>query len=197
MPSVTGPDGNQSGGRDDVDGVDANQVADVLGTLATAGVVLLIGLAVLRLAAPGRFADVRSWVSGQGPALGAGVAVVATAGSRWFSEGAHFPPCELCWYQRIAMYPLALLLVLAAVRRDPAIRPYGLALAGAGLLVSAWHNVVETFPDLHAGSCDPTNPCTIRWVEGLGFWTIPRMAFVAFALVVAALALDRPRTEPP
>jgi disulfide bond formation protein DsbB len=177
--------------------VEPEQVADVLGTLATAGALALVGLVVVRLASPRRFDDVRDWMAGQGPALGAAVAVVATAGSLWFSEGAHFTPCELCWYQRIAMYPLALLLLLAAVRRDPAIRPYGLALAGAGLLVSAWHNVVETFPDVHAGSCDPTNPCTIRWVEGLGFWTIPRMAFVAFALVFAALVVDRPRTEAP
>ncbi len=118
-------------------------------------------------------------------------------GSLWFSEGAHFPPCEWCWYQRIAMYPLALILTVAAFRRDPGVRPYGLALAGVGLVVSAWHNVIETFPDLHAGSCDPANPCTIRWVEGLGFWTIPRMAFVAFALVFTALLIDRPLPEEP
>ena len=176
--------------------MDAHQVADVLGTAATAGVLLLIALVVARVAAPARYRAVAAAVSGQGPALGALVAGLATAGSLWFSEVADFPPCELCWYQRIAMYPLLLVLGLAAVRRDPGIRPYGLALAGAGLAVSAWHNVVETFPDLHAGSCDPTNPCTIRWVEGLGFWTIPRMAAVAFALVLAALLVDRPRTEP-
>jgi disulfide bond formation protein DsbB len=177
--------------------VDAKQVADVLGTAATAGVLLLAALAGLRFVGPARFEAVRGWVGGQGQVLGAAVAVVATAASLWFSQGAHFPPCELCWYQRIAMYPLALLLVLTSVRRDRAFRPYGMALAGVGLVVSAWHNVVETFPDVHAGSCDPTNPCTIRWVEGLGFWTIPRMSFVAFALVLAALALDRPPSEQP
>ena len=90
-----------------------------------------------------------------------------------------------------------LILTVAAFRRDPGVRPYGLALAGVGLVGSAWHNVIETFPDLDAGSCDPTNPCTIRWVEGLGFWTIPRMAFVAFALVFTALLIDRPLPEDP
>ncbi len=174
-----------------------DQIADVLGTVASAGVLVVVGLAVLRIAAPARFAAVRVAVAGSGPALGALVAVIAMLGSLWFSEGAHFPPCEWCWYQRIAMYPLALILTVAAVRRDPAVRPYGLTLAGVGLLVSAWHNVIETFPDLHAGSCDPVNPCTIRWVEGLGFWTIPRMAFVAFALVFTALLIDRPLPEEP
>jgi disulfide bond formation protein DsbB len=174
-----------------------DQVADVLGTAATAGVLLLVGLVVLRIAAPARFAAAQASVAGSGPALGALVAVIAMLGSLWFSEGAHFPPCEWCWYQRIAMYPLAVVLSVAALRRDPAIRPYGLVLAGLGLAVSAWHNIIETFPDLHAGSCDPTNPCTIRWVEGLGFWTIPRMAFVAFALVFTALLIDRPVPEEP
>ena len=197
VAGVTHARRNQAVSPNDWSDMSADQVADVLGTAATAGVLLLLALAGLRLVAPDRFEALRLSVAGSGPALGALVAVIATLGSLWFSEGAHFPPCEWCWYQRIAMYPLALIRTLAAVRRDPAVRPYGLALAGAGLVVSAWHNVIETFPDLHAGSCDPTNPCTIRWVEGIGFWTIPRMAFVAFALVFTALLIDRPLPEEP
>ena len=197
VSGVTDGFGNHTGRPGDPQSVSADQVAGVLGTAASAGVLLLVGLTVLRIAAPSRFADVQTSVSGSGPALGALVAGIAMLGSLWFSEAAHFLPCEWCWYQRIAMYPLALILTVAAVRRDPGVRPYGLALAGVGLVVSAWHNVIETFPDLHAGSCDPTNPCTIRWVEGLGFWTIPRMAFVAFALVFTALLIDRPLPEEP
>lgn len=162
------------------------------GTATTAAAVLLVALVVLRVAVPVRFARIRSAVAGSGPALAGSVAVLATAGSLWFSEVAHFPPCELCWYQRIAMYPLALLLPLAAIRRDEGIRPYGMALAAAGLAVSAWHNFIETFPDRDPGGCDPNNPCTIRWVEGLGFWTIPRMAAASFALILGILVLDRP-----
>ena len=64
-----------------------------------------------------------------------------------------------------------------------------------GLAVSAWHNYIETFPHRDPGGCDPDNPCTIRWVEGLGFWTIPRMAAISFVLIIALLALDRPPTE--
>jgi disulfide bond formation protein DsbB len=175
--------------------MDAYQVAEVAGTAATAGVVALAALVVLRLVAPSRLEEVRQAVHGSGPALAAVVAVLATATSLWFSEGAHVPPCELCWYQRIAMYPLAVVLPLAAWRADAAIRPYALALGGSGLAVSAWHTLIETFPDLDSGSCDPTNPCTLRWVEGLGFWTIPRMAAAAFALVLTLLVLDRPQPE--
>jgi disulfide bond formation protein DsbB len=175
--------------------VDASQIADVEGTLTTAGVVLLLGLAALRLVSRDRFDALRGALRGSGAAMAGVVAVLASAASLWYSEGAHFPPCELCWYQRIAMYPLALLLPVAAVRRDETMRFHGVLLASAGLTVSAWHNVVETFPTQDLGSCDPTNPCTIRWVEGLGFWTIPRMAAVSFALVIAALLLPSPRSQ--
>jgi disulfide bond formation protein DsbB len=169
----------------------ASQVADVLGTLATASVVLLAVAAVLRVASPPRFGAVRAAGAGAWIVLAAVVAAVAMAASLWFSEEALFLPCKLCWYQRIAMYPLAILLPIAAIRRDLTVRVHALVLAGAGLAVSAWHNSVETF-EWHTGGCDPSNPCTIRWVEGLGFWTIPRLAFVAFALVFVALLLERP-----
>ncbi|MGV3757949.1 MAG: disulfide bond formation protein B [Actinomycetota bacterium] len=177
--------------------MDASQVADVLGTLATFGVLVVLGLGALRLLSPATFGWLREAAAGLGAAFAGTVAIVATLGSLWFSEGAGFPPCDLCWYQRIAMYPLAVLLPLAAWRRDDGIRLYAFVLAGAGLLVSTWHNIIETNPDISSSGCDPSNPCTLRWVEGLGFWTIPRMAFVAFALIIALLALDRPSPEEP
>ena len=174
-----------------------DQVADVLGTLASAGVVAIVVVVLLAALSPARLTSLRTAMAGTGTTLAAAVAVVATTGSLWFSAGAHFPPCKLCWFQRIAMYPLAVLLPLAAVRADRAMRFYGLVLAGLGLAVSAWHNAIETFPSLDTGGCDPLNPCTLRWVEGLGVWTIPRMAFVAFTLVLLALALDAPTPEEP
>lgn len=168
--------------------IDAHQLADLEGTVATAIVVALVVALGLRLLAPARFADLREQLTDGLVPMTAVVAVGATAGSLWFSEVSHFPPCELCWYQRIAMYPLAVVLTIAAVRRDAGIRTYAIPIAVLGLAVSAWHNYVETFPERSAGGCDPTNPCTIRWVEGLGFWTIPRMAFVSFAAILGLLA---------
>jgi disulfide bond formation protein DsbB len=176
--------------------VDAPQVAEVEAVLVTAGGVAIVALVVLRLTAKARFGAVRSWFAGSGLAVGGLVAVLATAASLWYSEVADFPPCDLCWYQRIAMYPLAVLLPVAALRRDLGMRFYAAVLAGIGLTVSIWHNVVETFPGRAPSSgCDPANPCTVRWVEAFGFWTIPRMAAVCFAVIVAALLLDRPTRE--
>jgi disulfide bond formation protein DsbB len=119
------------------------------------------------------------------------VAAVCTAGSLYYSEVAHFTPCRLCWYQRIAMYPLVPLLGLAAWRRDGGIRPYALPLAGAGALVSAWHVLVERFPTLEGAACDPAAPCSAIWVNTFGYLTIPTMALSGF-LLIAVLLLVAP-----
>jgi disulfide bond formation protein DsbB len=123
--------------------------------------------------------------------IAAGVAIVSTLGSLYYSEVANFPPCRLCWFQRIGMYPLAVILSIAAWRRDSAVRWYALPLATAGGLVSVYHILVERYPSLEAGSCDPTNPCSIIWVERLGYVTIPTMALSGFALITILLVLPK------
>jgi len=123
------------------------------------------------------------------------VAVISMSGSLYFSEAAHFTPCKLCWYQRVAMYPLVPVLGLAAWRRDDGIRPYAATLAALGALVSVYHVLIERFPSLESGACDVANPCTIIWVRRLGYLTIPTMALSAFALIVALMLTraGRPR----
>jgi disulfide bond formation protein DsbB/thiol-disulfide isomerase/thioredoxin len=115
------------------------------------------------------------------------VALVATLGSLYLSEVAGLVPCTLCWYQRAAMYPLALLLGLAAWRRDLAVRPYAVALAATGGAISAYHHLLERFPTIDVGACDPDNPCTLTWVWRFHYLSVPLMAGTAFALVIALL----------
>jgi disulfide bond formation protein DsbB len=121
------------------------------------------------------------------------VAAVATAGSLYFSEVAHFLPCRLCWYQRIGMYPLVPMLGLAAWRRDLAVRPYALALSAMGSAIATYHVLLERFPSLETSACEKTNPCTLIWVKRFGYLTIPTMALSAFALIVVLLVIARPR----
>lgn len=137
------------------------------------------------LAGPRR--SLHQLVGPQAIGLAAMVAFVCTAGSLYLSEVANFPPCRLCWFQRIAMYPLVVLLGLAAVRRDRSVRLYGIVLASLGGLVSIWHLLVERYPTLEGSSCDPLNPCSIKWVERFGYLTIPGMALSGFVLIVALL----------
>ncbi|MCW2920792.1 MAG: disulfide oxidoreductase [Thermoleophilia bacterium] len=117
------------------------------------------------------------------------VAAVATAGSLYMSEVRHFEPCPLCWYQRIAMYPLVVLLGIAVLRRDHLARWYAIPIALVGLAIGAYHYQLERFPDQDAIACTSSVPCTTIWFEQLGYITIPMMAMSAFALVVVILAI--------
>jgi disulfide bond formation protein DsbB len=153
-------------------------------------------LAAVVLAVAGRWSpavaswrhEVSTWVGPDALRLACVVAAVCTAGSLYLSEVANFRPCFLCWLQRGFMYPLVLLLGLAAWRRASRT---GFVLAGVAVLggtVSAYHILVERFPTLESSACDPTNPCSLIWVERFGYLTIPTMALSGFALI-AVLAL--------
>ncbi|MEO6629426.1 MAG: disulfide bond formation protein B [Aquihabitans sp.] len=164
----------------------------VLAQVAVAAA-LVVGLGSRWSPALGRVRTrVEAEIGPQALAMAAVVALVCTAGSLYLSEVANFPPCRLCWFQRIAMYPQVVLLGLAAVRRDLGIRPYVIVLAALGSMVSMWHMVVERFPTLEGTSCDPLNPCSIIWIERFGYLTIPAMALSGFALIVALLAFAGP-----
>lgn len=119
--------------------------------------------------------------------LAAIVALVATSGSLYFSEVAGFVPCALCWYQRIAMYPLVVILGVAAVRGDVEVRRYAGPVAVIGALVSIYHIGVERLPGLPTGSCSLDVPCDLIWVERLGFVTIPVMALAGFLAILTLL----------
>ena len=128
--------------------------------------------------------------AGVGPValwLAAAVAAVCTLGSLYYSEIADFPPCRLCWYQRICMYPLVPLLGMAAWRRDTGIRMYALPLAVVGAAIATYHVILERVPSLESGACEATNPCTIIWVERFGYLTIPSMALTGFVAIAVLL----------
>ena len=123
--------------------------------------------------------------------LATAIAATATGGSLLLSEVAGYLPCALCWYQRIAMYPLVLIVGVAAVRGDREVWRTAVPLSVIGGAIAIWHILIEQNPGW-GGPCDDTAPCTIIWVEELGFLTLPTMALIAFAaigvLTVAARA---------
>lgn len=166
---------------------------------ANLAVLALWGFAVVAAFGVGRetWARVRASLGDSGLAFTAVVATTAMVGSLYLSEAAHFVPCLLCWYQRAAMYPLAIILVVAALRRDWGVRPYALALALIGPIVSIYHYVIERRPELEIGgedTCSAVGPsCTARYIEDqFGYISIPFMALSAFVLVATVLVLARP-----
>jgi len=133
---------------------------------------------------------VPAWASGAALPTAAAIALVTTLGSLYYSEVALYPPCTLCWYQRIAIYPQVVVLGVAAWRRDAQVWLTSVPLAAIGVSVSVWHVMIERNPGL-AGPCDPTNPCALRWVEEFGFLTIPTMALIAGLSFIALTLLAR------
>jgi disulfide bond formation protein DsbB len=111
------------------------------------------------------------------------VAIVATSGSLYFSAGVGFVPCVLCWYQRIAMYPLVLILGVATLTGDAKAWRYVVPLAGAGLLVAAYHVMIQLRPEAVASPCTLEAPCSARHLSLYGFISIPVMAGTAFLLI--------------
>ena len=118
------------------------------------------------------------------------VAAVCTGGSLWLSEIGGLPPCRMCWFQRICMYPLTVLLGLGAARRDRHVAWYALPLAVVGVGLSTYHYLLEHIPSLESGSgCEALNPCSIIWFQRFGFATIPFMAGTGFVTIATLLGL--------
>lgn len=122
------------------------------------------------------------------------IASVATLGALFFSEIMELPPCLLCWWQRIFMFPLVLLLPVGLFPFDPKVPRYALPLALAGLAVAVYHQllVMGVIPE-RASPCTRGIPCAEVQIEWLGFITIPLMALGAFAAIVVLLLLARTR----
>ncbi len=111
------------------------------------------------------------------------IALIATMGSLYYSEVAGFIPCRLCWYQRILMYPLTIITLVGALRRDDYLPGYVLPLSLIGMAVSAYHYLMEKGVVAASTTCAADVPCSISYVNYLGFITIALMAFTAFSLI--------------
>lgn len=119
----------------------------------------------------------------------------AMVGSLYFSESVGFAPCKLCWYQRIAVFSIAIISFVAALRNDKNIARYTIVLAPLGLVVSTYHYLLEWFPTLETNVCSLDVPCTAVWFRELGFVTLCFMAGCAFITVIAvSLAIMREQT---
>ncbi|WP_243095549.1 disulfide bond formation protein B [Thermus thalpophilus] len=114
------------------------------------------------------------------------VALVATLGSLYYSEVRLFLPCELCWYQRIFMYPQAVILGLALWRQDLGVWPYSLTLSLIGGSISTLHLLEQTFPERFTLACKPPVPCSVEYIPQ---FPIPLQALIAFLLIAISMGL--------
>jgi len=110
--------------------------------------------------------------------------ILAMFGSLYFSEIRQYEPCLLCWYQRILMYPFALILGIAVVKKDYRISLYTMAMSAVGALISIYHYSLQKVPFMadNAVTCGRV-PCTGQYINWLGFITIPFLALSAFIII--------------
>ncbi|MCU0281144.1 MAG: disulfide bond formation protein B [Acidimicrobiia bacterium] len=117
------------------------------------------------------------------------MALAATVGSLYYSEVANFEPCSLCWYQRIAMYPLLVILLVGALTRDRFVARYALPLTIGGSVLAIYNYLVQLFPGIEV-ACSRVSCSTID-VEAFGWLTMPLMSLVSFAAITAGVLYDR------
>jgi disulfide bond formation protein DsbB len=166
----------------------------MLSVALLAGTMVVLVARMLHL----RSAPARTIISAFAPwalPLAAAVTTTCALGSLYFSEIVNYKPCLMCWYQRTMMYPLAVILIVAALTQDKRVWRYATPLAAIGTTISTYHWFLERFPNLDAGVCDIEVPCEFVWFENFGFVTLPFMAFTGFLAVLVFTTLPKTQTE--
>ncbi|HWA52360.1 MAG TPA: disulfide oxidoreductase [Patescibacteria group bacterium] len=117
-------------------------------------------------------------------------AIVAMAGSLYFSEIRKFPPCILCWYQRICMYPLVALIAIGIYKKDKNLPYYVLPLSLIGTAIAVFHNLLyfNIIPE-SAAPCIAGVSCTTKFIEYFGFITIPFLSLCGFLIIDICMIL--------
>lgn len=175
----------------------------ILAVIALVGAVLMVVARFTNFTIGFRFLDALYRV--QLP-LAAIVAVTATSGSLWFSEGAGWIPCRFCWFQRIFMYSLAVILTIGALRRDRGVKWFAVPLAIIGMCISVWHILVEHRVVEESAVCISFTSCANPYHVSFGTldfstgtlvstgvpFTLAVMAFCGFAAILALLLTPEP-----
>ncbi|WLR42100.1 disulfide oxidoreductase [Bacillus carboniphilus] len=118
--------------------------------------------------------------------------IIAMLGSLYFSEFRGFVPCELCWYQRILMYPLPLILGIATFFNDKAVKKYVLPMSIIGLFIAIFHYLEQKVPGFASlKPCSNGIPCSGEYINWLGFITIPFLSLTAFTIITIMMFLIR------
>jgi disulfide bond formation protein DsbB len=113
------------------------------------------------------------------------IALSGTLGSLYFSEILKFPPCNLCWYQRICLYPLVFIYGAAIWTGDTGYRKYSVPLIAAGLCLSVYHNLLYyDFVSTPLIPCTKEVSCSAKQLELFGFITIPLMSLLSFVTLL-------------
>lgn len=119
-------------------------------------------------------------------------AVFSLAGSLYFSEVLHFQPCILCWYQRICMYPLALILTIGILKEDKNVDLYALPFSIIGLGIAFYHFLLQRgIISEQLAPCQYGVSCTTLYGNWFGFITIPLLSLISFTIITISILIFR------
>lgn len=154
---------------------------------------IVVGALVRRFGDPDAFAETRAQLGNVALPLAWVIALVTTAGSLYYSKVQGYVPCELCWYQRICLYPWSVILGIAAWRRDATIKVYAIPVLCISVVISAYHSWIQWFPPSTGTSfCTAAAPCTLKYVNEFHFVTLPFMALSAAVFMISLLFVSDP-----
>ena len=125
------------------------------------------------------------------------IALFALCFTLYGSEMLHYPVCNLCWYQRICLYPLTVLLGIAAYKNETVVIPYAIALPGIGLLFAIYHYLEQMFPSVFnvIQFCTANVECSTQHFKLLGFITYPFLSITACSAIIVLLMLANKKTK--
>lgn len=113
-----------------------------------------------------------------------GISLIASAGSLFFSEIVGYIPCDLCWYQRIFMYPLVIVLGVAVVKKDVKQALYSAIFSSIGFIIALYHYLIQKVPAISQMDSCGLVPCAGQYINWFGFITIPFLSLLAFSLIL-------------
>lgn len=116
------------------------------------------------------------------------LACLGMLGSLYFSEMRHLEPCHLCWYQRICLYPLAIILGIAVYRQCYAVIPYIMPQVALGLLIAVYQVAIQEVPSWQPIELCGAGPSCLDKIDiGLGPITLPMLSAINFFFILAGL----------
>ncbi len=165
--------------------IDTESIHVLLSCFTVIGQVVLI-LCLINFFSPLKIGrtDINKLVRQNAYTFSLAVSLLATIGSLYYSKVAGYSPCELCWYQRIFMYPQAILFGIALYKNQQVITPYSLALSILGGGIALYHYLLQ-MKVLDLSTCPVgVESCSETVVKKFGYITIPMMSLTAFSLLI-------------
>lgn len=169
----------------------------IFNVLSSLGAVLFISLSVTLIVALVQKKEnvVSRFVQGRTLVVVCVTSFIAMLGSLIYSNIIGFTPCDLCWFQRIFMYPLFFVTLYAFIKKDGGWMPYAKLLTLIGGAIALFHNFIY-YTNVNPFPCSATASCTARYVWEFGFVTIPLMALSMFVFIYLTLLTAEKKATP-